>query len=236
LEQEQNKIAGTFLGFCYEYGIGVRADIKRAFDCQFRASNYGSNLGAAIVGEYYELGIGLDLDLEKSKTYYLQAKEKGAIRGELWSAQRESVEAIERFIQMGSIRAKILLGTYFLGHILPNGVAVPSNKKKSYELLKPLADLGIPEAIYFLGEWYYTREITDTGDDWMKIGFKLFKKSAELGCGPGAPCRVGFCYELGFGTERDLTLAYYWYQKALEGGSKKAPEDLARVQLLLNPV
>ncbi|RIA87623.1 hypothetical protein C1645_827507, partial [Glomus cerebriforme] len=61
--------------------------------------------------------------------------------------------------------------------------------------------------------------------------FELYKTSAEQQCS-SAQNRLGFLYENGIGTKKDVEKAIYWYRKAVDNGYQDAVNSLDK---LLNP-
>ena len=59
-----------------------------------------------------------------------------------------------------------------------------------------------------------------------EAAFLYYTASAEKG-NAAAMCNLGFCYERGIGTPKDLQCATYWYRKAAEGGNPTAQCNIA---------
>ena len=57
---------------------------------------------------------------------------------------------------------------------------------------------------------------------------ELFRKSAEQS-DAGAQIWLGYCYENGYGVEKDITKAVEWYRKAAAQGDKDAEERLKEI-------
>ncbi|RIB30491.1 kinase-like domain-containing protein [Gigaspora rosea] len=71
------------LGYCYEYGIGVEKDERRAFTYYQKSAEMNNSNGIYQVGYCYYLGIGVDVDKHKAFTYYLKSAEEGNSMG-IW--------------------------------------------------------------------------------------------------------------------------------------------------------
>ncbi|RIB15247.1 kinase-like domain-containing protein [Gigaspora rosea] len=69
------------LGYCYEYGIGVEKDERKAFTYYQKSAEMNNSNGIYQVGYCYYLGIGVDVDKHKAFTYFLKSAEEGNSMG-----------------------------------------------------------------------------------------------------------------------------------------------------------
>lgn len=67
----------NYVGVCYEKGIEVVSDAKKAFEYYDKASQRGSVQALYNVGRCYEFGIGVEKSQEMAYSCYNQCKEKG---------------------------------------------------------------------------------------------------------------------------------------------------------------
>ena len=102
------------------------------------------------------------------------------------------------------------------------GTGVEENPSKAFALLKPVADLGHPQAQYALAVGY---KYGEWGTKDPKEAFTWYKKSAEQGRADAQLC-VGKCYADGYGVIKDLKEAASWYQKAADQGNEEAKTRL----------
>src|ERR1700752_5315845 len=65
-----------WLGYCYEYGIGVEKDENKAFTHYQKSAEMNDPNGMYQVAYCY-LGIGVEIDKHKAFTYYLKSAEAG---------------------------------------------------------------------------------------------------------------------------------------------------------------
>src|SRR6185312_3903200 len=72
-----------WLGYCYEYGIGVEKDKNKAFIHYQKSAEMNHPNGMYQVGCYYYLGIGVEKDNHKAFMYYLKSAEAGDSMG-IW--------------------------------------------------------------------------------------------------------------------------------------------------------
>ncbi len=59
----------------------------------------------------------------------------------------------------------------------------------------------------------------------LEMAFYWYQKGAENGY-DYVQTNLGFLYEKGKGTEKDLEMAFYWYRKAAESGYSVAQNNL----------
>lgn len=79
----------TLLGVCFEYGLGVAKDTKKAVKYYKEGSAWGNSASEFALARCYEYGIGLSINLQKAKEYYSNAKEHS------FSGAAEAVERVE---------------------------------------------------------------------------------------------------------------------------------------------
>ncbi|RIB02337.1 kinase-like domain-containing protein [Gigaspora rosea] len=81
---DMNEPDGIYrLGYCYEYGIGVEKDERKAFTYYQKSAEMNNSNRIYQVGYCYYLGIGVDVDKHKAFTYYLKSAEEGNSMG-IW--------------------------------------------------------------------------------------------------------------------------------------------------------
>ena len=66
-----------WLGYCYEYGIGVKKDVNKAFIHYQKSAEMNNPNGIYQVGYCYYLGIGVEIDMHKAFMYYLRSAKAG---------------------------------------------------------------------------------------------------------------------------------------------------------------
>lgn len=64
----------TELGLCFEYGLGVAKNEKKAVKYYKKGMLWGNSIAEFALARCYEKGIGLSINLQKAKEYYLKAK------------------------------------------------------------------------------------------------------------------------------------------------------------------
>lgn len=113
------------LGMCYEFGVGVAADAKKAFQLYQEASAKGSDSASYRLGRCYYMGIGTDMDKRASFPYF------------------------EESAQQGNFYA-----SHFAGLQLLRGDGVLADPQKGIGYIKDAANAGYAEAQFELGNCY----------------------------------------------------------------------------------
>jgi hypothetical protein len=62
----------------------------------------------------------------------------------------------------------------------------------------------------------------------LRAAFRLFLKAAKDG-DRAAKLNVGYCYDQGLGTRRDVTAALYWYKRAYRSGDASAANNIGTI-------
>ena len=130
-----------------------------------------------------ENGYGAPPDPEKAFKLYAQSLKK-------------------TFVPQAAVR---LANYYYTGYY-----GVRQDVSKAIELYSKAADAGIPEALYKLGECYYSG-IGITQD--YEHAFDLFFSAARSDY-PPAQYALGRCFAEGKGTPADQSAAFYWFNQA----------------------
>ena len=68
-------------GYCYENGIGVKKDAKKALKYYQKSADMNNSNGIYYVGHCYYLGIGVKIDKRKAFESYLKSAEAGNSMG-----------------------------------------------------------------------------------------------------------------------------------------------------------
>lgn len=187
------------LGYCYEYGLGVKADSERSQEYYIEAFLAG-----------YEDAIeAIDSDLIYKKGYSIYRQKKYA----------ESLRYLKIAAELGNVEAN-----YLLGYFYDFGYGVKINYEKAYDYYLFAAENGHAHAQYDVGfAFRYARGIERN----LEKAIYWFKKSAALECDAGQ-YELANCYWDGIGVEEDRGLATEYYLKAYEQGYIKAGYGLVQ--------
>jgi TPR repeat protein len=99
-----------------------------------------------------------------------------------------------------------------LGFCYERGLNVPQNLAEADRLYKVAASKGHPQAQASLAN-FFEHGIAGNPKD-LGLAMNLYASAAKRGDLLGM-FKLGRCYELGIGTERDAVLALKWYKKAI---------------------
>lgn len=77
LAEQGYPLAECQVGYFYYEGLGVKADLERAFYWTKKAAEHGDRDGQCNLAWFYEEGIGTSKDMEKAKQWYRQAALQG---------------------------------------------------------------------------------------------------------------------------------------------------------------
>lgn len=95
-----------------------------------------------------------------------------------------------------------------------------------YELIKGLADEGIPDAEHFMG-WFYEQGIEVEQSD--QEAFKWWSRAAAKGV-PESQNGVALMYHHGRGgVDIDLEQAYFWYSIAYKNGDSPSRPSIQKI-------
>ncbi len=112
-------------GHHYEFGTGVKKDLKAAFACYYSAAKKQHPRAIYEVGRCYENGIGVGKNPEEAFKCYQLA------------------------VSLGNLTAK-----YHLGRCYENGVGVEKNLQEAFKNYQLAASSGSPTAIYHVARCY----------------------------------------------------------------------------------
>jgi TPR repeat protein len=129
-------------------------------------------------------------------------------------SDKKAVKIWKRAVKLGNVDAMVKLG-YAYDH----GIGVKLDKKKAERLFRMAADRGDAHAQCNLGTVLYSEEK-------FEETVRYFVLAANQGL-TDAEYNLGCCYMRGAGTEVDLGLARYWFERAAAKGSERATRNLA---------
>lgn len=183
------------LGYQFEKGQGVEANIEKAFELYERAARLGTPDAMFNVFRFYLTGKGVKADPEKAKTWLDKAAAAGSIdaKKELAKVGRGAYEAPGRDLTVAAFSAQA---------------------KKAYStsvrLYRQAADLGNADAAVALGQ-HYAQGLGVPKD--LKEAARLFRVAAEKGS-PAGQAQLGFAYENGEGVPENWDDMRNWCEKS----------------------
>lgn len=215
--------AQTALALMYENGIGVTKDKQKAIKYLQLASTNREAQALFEMGFKYMVGdsIYVKIDAKKGFTMIKEAADKNWVDAMGWTSyfyslgygtERNEKKAYEYALKAANEGDAI--GQYLVGRSYELGEGVKKNMWEAVRYYNRSASQKNGFGMVGLGECYMTGNGVDQDH---KIGFKLFYDAAHL----SEPCTkafvpLGICYEMGYGTEKNIENAKYWYRKAAE--------------------
>ncbi|GES92221.1 Sel1-like repeat protein [Rhizophagus clarus] len=207
------------IGYCYQYGIGIEKDEKKAFECYLKAANEGNIHAQYNLGICHQNGIGVSKDDEKAFEWYFKSAE-----GELSIAQsvlgncyqngtgtkKDKNKAFEYYLNAAKRENS---NTYIkLGDCYRNRNSIRRNDYKAYECYLRAVNRGNSDAANNLGDLYksgFGRSLNEA--------FNWYQKAAKNG-NRIAQYNLGNCYRFGNGVYMDLSKAFEFYKISANNG------------------
>ena len=248
LEQGYN-YAKTNIGICYEYGYGVKVDLKKAVDFYKASALDGEPYAQCNLGVLYHNGKGVQRDYSEARKWYLKSAELGHGRAMYclgfmyevgagvtidkkealswyekaasnnYEDAKEKVASLKQAIEEEENKAQQAEKYFNIGC----EAYVNEDFKKAEEYFKKALETGEFSSILYckinLAKLYIWPSDGATQD--LRKGFDLCKDAAEGGIAD-AQYLLGFLYSMGWGTEIDYKEALKWYEKASAQGNVDA--------------
>ena len=182
--------------------------IKKAAEKGYR--NWQCNLGCCL---FY--GHGVEKDIVAANQWYEKSAEQGCDKAQfnlgLSCYKGEGVEKdytkavywFKKASEQGDADAQLHIGRCIEETYASNEDIVAAYRKS--------AEMGNPEAMCFLGEWYQYGEKGLTVD--IQESFRWWKKAAEIGYYQ-AQYKIGDCYDFGKGVTEDKKEALKWFKRS----------------------
>ena len=219
--EQGNPIGQCCLGLCFGNGIGVEVNEETAFQWYKKSAEQGDSNGQMALANGFRFGIGVNKDAaEAIRWFNASAKQDHpngyAGLGECYlngvgvpKDEALAFEWISKSAEQGLPYGIALLGDCYLC-----GAGVDKDVSKALELYRKSVDTNNPYEYAPYGfeclARCYARGI-GVGRD-SKAAFELYMKATELDSAD-ACFAVGWCYENGFGVEKNDQEADVWYRK-----------------------
>ena len=227
---EQGLVNAQFkLGYCYQEGIGVSKDEKKALKWYAKAAEQGHTTAQYFLAYCYRYGIWVSKDEKKAVEWYIKAAEQGHTDAQnslgycfqngigIPKDEKKAVEWYRKAVEQGHAMAQ-----NNLGYCYQVGIGVSKDVEKAVDWYTKSAEQGHATAQYNLGYCYkYGEGVTQ---DYTEA-VKWYRKAAEQGLA-SAQFNLGYCYQYGEGVTQDYTEAVKWYRKAAEQGNATAQYNL----------
>ena len=242
--------ARTNIGFCYEYGYGVKVDKRKAVDFYKAAALDGEPYAQCNLGLMYQNGEGITKDFSEARKWYLKSAEQGQGRAmyclgilyefgagvtmdkkealswyekaasKNYENAKEKVASLKQAIEEEENKARQAEKYYNIGY----EAHANNDFKKAEEYYKKALEMGEFSSILYckinLAKLYIWSSGGVTQD--LRKGFDLCKDAAEGGIAD-AQGILGCFYNYGWGNAKtDYKEALKWYEKAIAQGNTNA--------------
>lgn len=177
------------MGDCYNYGMGVDRDEKKAVEYYLKSANQGYVPAQAMIGCAYLIGMDVGIDPETVlNKYLLPAAEKGEPVGQYYAGycydngtivEKDAKKAVEYYrlsAAQGFPEAQNRLGECY-----QSGIGVDVNTEEAVKWYLMSAEQGFPDALFNLGDCYFEGKGT-TKD--LNMAAELYRKALDSGYEP----------------------------------------------------
>ncbi|UZO07132.1 uncharacterized protein OCT59_027430 [Rhizophagus irregularis] len=219
-------IAQVYLAKCYNDGYGTEKNNNLAFNWyQIAAENNNSIVGQFYLGYCYEFNIGTESSENKFIEWYQKAANNGNTSAKFYLAncyrlgkgtEKYESKAFEYYKILAE--KEIIDAQYQLGNCYYYGVGIEIDKVQAFNWYKKAANNGSIIAKCILEQNYNKKTNTKKN---RSIEIKIHKIMYFEGLR-----KIGINNYNGIGTKQNYKKAYYYFQKAAEGGYKIAQFDL----------
>ncbi|MBE6406443.1 MAG: SEL1-like repeat protein [Lentisphaerae bacterium] len=194
--EQGNPSAMSMLGNCYALGRGVERNQKTAAEWQKKAADKGDPSAKFLFGLHCYNGTGVPQDFQKAR--------------ELFRAAADTNNPWAQFS---------------LGKIYENGKGVKQDYKEAAKWYRKAAARNDVFAAFALGRFsLYGKGMPRNlaaAERYFKQTFTIILELTMLG-NNFAQCQLGYCYQFGIGTKKNLPEAIKWYARSAAQGNREA--------------
>jgi len=222
LANQGHASAQNKLGFMFQKGLGLDADLEKAVYWYRKAANQGLTIGQFNLGYMYENGLGFDSrNYTQAGYWYRKAANQGHASSQFnlgWLYQkgkgvtkdnRKAIKWYRKAANNGHVSAQNNMGWMY-----QNGFGVSRDYSQAISWYKKAANKNNPSAQFNLG-WMYRNGLGVSKNNESAVLW--YKKAAKQG-NTNAQYRLGDMYRNGYGVTKDNSQAVYWYKKAAKKG------------------
>lgn len=224
-EKTDNEILEN-LAYCYEEGKGTQQDYGKAAQLYARAANNGSDYALLNLGHYYLNGWGVQKDTVRALSLWDRAADHGY--------DFANQDLVNHYTYEGNVEkaAKYLSKSVALGNkeaiykyamLSMDGIGVKQDSIAGMNLVKRAADLGVAEAMTYMGDAYLTGRIVPKN---LLLGVAYIEKAIEKG-DIYAKKFLARCYLKGEGTDRNNKLGFKLLKEAADAGDNETYNGVA---------
>ena len=196
--------AEVTLGILCTEGIGCAVNLDRAMRCFTYSISRGNPVGAAYLGRLYMTGKLLERNVELAMKYFKRAADLG------YASAYEEMGDI--YNTGNGVEIDVARAVEFYDLAAMGGVSSAAEKSKQIKTRRT--------ELYNTGSEIISRTGSVRIDE-AELAFRTLAIATAMGEGR-APRLLAKCYAYGFGTEKDRPRAYFWFERAAEGGDAEA--------------
>ncbi len=228
------------LGYCYDFGVGVRADPQIAAKWYLEAARQGNALAQYNLGKKYLSGRGVIADPKEAQKWFLRAAEQGLVEayfcaGQGYANDKTHPDYANAFTMFRKAAERsgddpgYAPAQHALGYIFQTGKLREKNDKEAMKWYQMAASQGFADSLYNLAKYYESGTIV-TADPGAAL--RMYSEAANLGS-PPAQYELGICYYNGIGTKPDMVQAFKWWSLAAAQGTDGEVRELAGRNLVM---
>lgn len=234
LAKAKDPDALTKLGFVYEYGVSVPANIEKALHFYEQACYLDSRYGCYSARYFYQYGQGVEqnttraqalADKANKEDIHVDATTLNELVDEIYSAKAAAIkDPGQRFTFLQMVMSYANTGN----ELLMNRLGF--SKSDVLHLAEFWAKDNDPDITFLVGQLYDAGFVKVDNKNAFKM--KWYRKAAELGQ-PDAQNILGRLYATGEkGIKPDIQQALKWYERAAKQGNKDALINLGTLYYL----
>lgn len=225
-----NTTAIVNLGKFYQEGWGTRRDYALAAKLYKAGTKENNDLASTYLAYLYQYGLGVEKNEALAKTLYEKVIKKGFSTAQYYYGRflieasakdyEEGIKYLKKAAKQKNSDAQLYLAKLFLeGKVVVKSF---TNAKKWYEIA---INEGSSQGLYEMGRIYFEgKEVLQN----YKKAFDYAYQGAKLG-NKDAQSFLGYLYENGYGTKKDMGEALMW--KNLAGVTRETnPSDSSFVE------
>ncbi|MEM7123557.1 MAG: trypsin-like peptidase domain-containing protein [Pseudomonadota bacterium] len=230
--------AQSYIGYLYEFGLGVQQDYTQAADWYRRAAEQGDAYAQGNLGYLYDTGLGVPQDYRMAANWYRQAAEQGdsyaqGNLGYLYAyglgVKLDYEEAMTWFLR--SAKQGESFSERNVGFLYENGYGVAQDYAIAATWYERAADDDDTFALSSLG-YLYENGYGVPQDYRTAVGW--YRRAAELGDSYAQAALGRMLYD-GLGVQKDLVEAYEWLDLAAAQDEPGAAELRDKIGAVLTP-
>ena len=223
------------LGYFYEQGKGTAANNALSFKWFLESAKNDNKDSQFKAGRFYDIGKGVNKDHKQANYWYAKAADKGhsvAMNNLGYNYQfgigieKDLKKAFELYQKAANLNN--MYGCQNLAVMYNDGTYVKQDYVIAYKWYLKGAELGNAASMNMVGQ--YNLHGRGRDKDYATAA-KWYKKAIETNPNLGsAYCNLGYCYEFGYGVEKDYNKALELYEKSANLGNETGKNNLKNLK------